>query len=83
MNLTALIPLIKLFKDSGAFSPAARVPFPFQPITLPTLTSEEAGKIYIAGGGGLQGAVMTWIEWSSKHPGRSRVDYAKYITGVA
>jgi len=76
MNLSAIIPLWLLLKDSGVLSPSRRVPF--QPITLPPLTSEEAGKLYVAGVGE-KGKVMTWIEWSSKHPGRSMDDYTKYV----
>jgi hypothetical protein len=76
MNLSAIIPLWLLLKDSGVLSPSRRVPF--RPVTLPTLTSEEAAEAYIAGVGE-KGKVMSWIEWSSRNPDRSITDYHKYV----
>jgi len=79
MNLSALIPFLALLKDSGVLSPAPRVPVHFaQPITLPTLTSEEAGKLYVAGVGE-KGAIMSMSKWLKGNPGKTADDYYKYV----
>ena len=75
MNLSALIPFLALLKDSGVLSPAPRVPFQ---VDVSGFTAEQAAEAYIAGVGE-KGAVMSWIEWSSKNPGKSLNDYAKYV----
>ena len=70
LNLTALIPLWLLLKESEVFSPSKTAPrVPFQPITLPTLTSEEAGKLYVTGVGE-KDAIMSWVQWSAGNPGK-------------
>ena len=75
MNLSALIPFLALLKDSGVLSPAPRVPFQ---VDVSGFTAEQAAEAYIAGVGE-KGKVMSWIEWSSKNPGKNLNDYAKYV----
>ena len=80
MNLAALIPFLVLLKDSGVLSPAPtgpRVHFA-KPFTLPTLTSEEAGKLYVAGVGE-KGAIMSMSKWLKGNPGKNANDYYKYV----
>tara|TARA_Y100000310_G_C19987920_1_gene492795 strand:+ start:256 stop:504 length:249 start_codon:yes stop_codon:yes gene_type:complete len=82
MNLSAIIPLWLLLKDSGVLSPARRVPF--QPITLPPLTSEEAAEAYIAGvAEHSEGGIMTMSKWLKRNPGKTAADYYKYVTAFS
>ena len=76
MNLSAIIPLWLLLKDSGVLSPARRVPFQ---VDVSGFTAEQAAEAYVAGVGE-KGKVLTWIEWSSRNPGKNLNDYAKYVT---
>jgi len=81
MNLTAIIPLWLLLKDSGVLSSKDTPRVPFQ-VDVSGFTAEQATKAYIAGVGE-KGEIMTWIEWSSKNPGRSITDYHKYVTAFS
>jgi len=79
MNLSAIIPLWLLLKDSGVLSPAPRVPFQ---VDVSGFTAEQAAEAYIAGVGE-KGKVMSWIEWSSRNPDRSITDYHKYVAAFS
>jgi hypothetical protein len=75
MNLSAIIPFLALLKDSGVLSPAPRVPFQ---VDVSGFTAQQAAEAYVAGVGE-KGKVMSWVEWSSRNPGRPITDYHKYV----
>ncbi len=83
MNLSAIIPLWLLLRESKVFSPDRKAPVHFaQPITIPTLTSEEAGKLYVTGVGE-KDPIMSWVQWSALNPGKPITDYHKYVTAFS
>ena len=79
MNLTAIIPLWLLLKDSGVLSPAPRVPFQ---VDVSEFTAEQAAEAYIAGVGE-KGAIMSMSKWLKGNPGKTADDYYKYVAAFS
>ena len=79
MNLTAIIPLWLLLKDSGVLSPAPRVPFQ---VDVSGFTAEQAAEAYIAGVGE-KGAIMSMSKWLKGNPGKTANDYYKYVAAFS